>query len=287
MARRRRPARKALRKAPRKGRKAIGRPRIKRTSDYAKLVEIRENQLTLQEDAEGNLAYGYNFTTSLSEFQRGQEVAHAYKYYRAAKVELIFVPYANVASVNAAPALRLPQLYFSVDRVANHFITPTEAEMQSRGVSPKVFNRKYRFSWKPSLLQNIQMETHTIGVDPTSDLTNINAINSVPLFNKWLPTQQSFGYASPVRPSIGPGNIVQPSANPYALRYYGASFVIDQEGGTTSFVVGDLLTKVTWEFKGPRAVKTLAPDAQVPVSYSTSMTNPAVTQANAQPTVYP
>lgn len=265
-------------------RKPLGRAMIKRRSDYAVLVETRENQLTLNNQG----TYGFNFTTSLSEFQRAQEVAHSYKYYRASKVELTFVPYANVASVNGAPALRLPQLYFTVDRVANQWIVPTEGEMQERGVAPKVFNRKYKFSWKPSLLQNVQMETvNTVPLE-NAPVAVINAINSVPLFNKWLPTQQSYGFAPGLapRPMLGE-NVVQPSANPYALRYYGATFVIDQEGGNQEFIVGDLLTKVTWEFKGPRALKTNEPGKQVIVSYDTSMTNPAVASANTQPTDYP
>lgn len=278
--------RKVVRRGRRKvmRRRPLGRAMIKRKSDYATLVETRENQLTLN----NNGTYAFNFTTSLSEFQRAQEVAHAYKYYRAAKVELTFIPYANVASVNGAPALRLPQLYFTVDRVANQWIVPTEDELQERGVAPKVFNRKYKFSWKPSLLQNIQMETFSVPPLESPNLAVINAINSVPLFNKWLPTQQSYGFAPGIapRPMIGE-NVVQPSANPYALRYYGAAFVIDQEGGNQEFVVGDLLTKVTWEFKGPRALKTNQPDKQLIVSYDTSMTNPTVTAANQQPTEYP
>lgn len=275
------------RRMPRRPRRSVPRPlgraMIKRKSDYARIVESAENQLTLNANGE----YGFNFTTSLSEFQRAQEVAHAYKYYRCAKVELTFIPYANVANFAAAPALRLPQLYFTLDRVANQFIEPSESEMLERGVSPKLFKRKFIYSWKPNLLQYVQMETKTLGIDPTSDLTNINAVNSIPLFDKWLPTQQSYGYASPVRPQIGPGNMVQPSANPYALRYYGATFFITQENGASEVAIGDLVTKVTWEFKGPRALKTNEPGPQVPVSFDTSMTNSAVANANEQPTNYP
>jgi len=264
-------------------RKPLGKAMIKRKSDYARLVEGSQDVLSLNADG----TYGYNYTTSLSEFQRAQEVAHAYKYYRAAKVELTFVPYANIAQTGGAANLRLPQLYFTVDRVANQYIIPTEEEMIERGVSPRLFKKKMVYSWKPSLLQNVQMEVNQPadgGGNPLG-VNIIQAINSVPLFNKWLPTQQSFGYkAGPPSDQIGQ-TVTQPSANPYALRYYGASFVIDQEGGAAQ-AIGDLITKVTWEFKGPRALKTNAPGAQAIVSPTTSMMSPGVV-ANTQPTEYP
>lgn len=277
------PRRRVVRRRKVMRRKPLGKAMIKRKSDYARLVEGAQNVLQLGADG----TYGFNYTTSLSEFQRAQEVAHAYKYYRAAKVELTFVPYANIAQTGGAANLRLPQLYFTVDRVANQWITPTEDEMIERGVSPKLFKKKMVFSWKPSLLQNVQMEVNQPadgGGNPLG-VNIIQAINSVPLFNKWLPTQQSYGYkAGPPSDQIGQ-TVTQPSTNPYALRYYGASFLIDQEGGAAQ-AIGDLITKVTWEFKGPRALKTNAPGPQVIVSPTTSMMSPGVV-ANTQPTEYP
>lgn len=275
----RRPRRRLMRK-----RKAPMRRRaMRRTTDYAKLVESSEDQLTLNAVGE----FGFNFTTSLSEFQRAQEVAHAYKYYRCAKVELTFIPYSNISQVGGGVANRLPQLYFTVDRVANQWIIPDENEMLERGVAPKLFNRKRIYSWKPNLLQNVQMETNqpAEGGGLPLGINVLNAINSVPLFNKWLPTQQSYGFTA-VPPNAQTGQqVVQPAANPYALRYYGAAFCINQEGGVAG-TIGDLITKVTWEFKGPRALKTDNPNPQVIVSPATSMMTTGVV-ANTQPTNYP
>jgi len=45
--------------------------------------------------------------------------------------------------------------------------------------------------------------------------------------------------------------VVQAASNPYALKYYGATCVIDVEGAAQVLAVGDLIQKVTWEFKGP------------------------------------
>lgn len=63
-------------------RRGVGKARVARKSDYARVVEAWEGPI--QTDVSGN--FGYSWNTSLSEFQRAQEVAHAYKYYRAAKV---------------------------------------------------------------------------------------------------------------------------------------------------------------------------------------------------------
>lgn len=285
MAIRRRVPRRPRRKAPVRARKMrVPRRRlVGRKPDYARVVEGSEDVLTLGNNGE----FAYNFTTSLSEFNRAQEVAHAYKYYRCAKIELQFVPYANVVQVNAAAAGRLPQMYFTIDRVANQWITPTEAEMIERGVSPKLFKKMYKFSWKPNLLQNVQLEVNQPGDGGNNPLgvNIIGAVNSIPVFNKWLPTQQSYGYKpAPPNSQIGQ-TITQPSQNPYALRYYGAAFCFSIEGGG-AIAIGDLITKVTWEFKGPRALSTAAPTPQVIVSPETSMMTPGVV-ANTQPTSYP
>jgi len=278
----RRPARKTRKSAPRRkvAARSNRKPRMAaRKTDYATVVEV----IT---DTTGS--YGLTYTTQLSEFQRAQEVAHAYKYYRCAKIELEFVPYANVASTNGAAAARLPQLYFTVDRVANMHIVPTEQEMQERGVSPKLFKRAMKFTWRPSLLQHVQMEVNqpAEGGGLPLGITALNAINSVPLFNKWLPTQQSYGF-TPQPPNAQTGiTVTQAASNPYALKYYGATACIDVEGANQVLIVGDLIQKVTWEFKGPRALKTNAPSEEIYESVATSMVNIG-TVANTQPTNYP
>lgn len=266
-------------------RRGVGRANMRRKTDYARVVESAE--LPIITNATG--VFTINYTTSLSDFQRAQEVAHAYKYYRCAKVELIFVPYATFATTNGLAAGRMPQLYFTLDRVNNMWIAPTEAEMLERGISPKLFKKTYKFAYKPNLLQNVQLET----VQPADGGGNplgievIGATNSIPLFDKWLPTQQSAGFyqaGGPAPHQIGQ-QLTQNAVNPYALKYYGAVSVIDIEGGNNQ-QIGDLMTKVTWEFKSPRALKTNNPGIEPVVSPATSSQLPA-TVPNTQPTDYP
>lgn len=276
-------------RVPRKKRAARRRPVVgrmaRRKTDYARVVEAQE--LPIVTNATGQ--FTLNYTTQLSEFNRAQEVAHAYKYYRCAKVELIFVPYATFSQTNGLAAARMPQLYFTLDRVNNMWATATEAEMLERGISPKLFKKTYKFSWKPNLLQHVQLETNQPGDGGGNPLgiNVINAVNSIPLFNKWLPTQQSAGF----KPTAGPLSqvgvqVTQAAGNPYALKYYGAVSVIDIEGGNNQ-QIGDLMTKVTWEFKSPRVIKSEGQALIEPyTSAATSIMNPGVVP-NTQPSVYP
>lgn len=278
--------RKAVRRVTRPKR-SLGksRPSFKRKEDYARVVEANETSIV----TDGTGVYSLQYTTQLSEFQRAQEVAHAYKYYRCAKIELEFVPYANFATTAGAANARLPQMYFTVDRVANMRIPATEQEMQERGISPKLWRSKMKFAWRPNLLQHVQLETNQPGDGGGNPLgiNVINAINSIPLFNKWLPTQQSFGFTPIAGPTSQVGQqVTQAASNPYTLKYYGATCVIDVEGATQVLAVGDLIQKVTWEFKGPRALVTNAPAKELYESEATSMMVPGQV-ANRQPTNYP
>lgn len=290
----RRPRRKApIRRRRVARKKAVGRSSIKRTSDYAKCVEIQETQLMAVTDQNG-VSVGAVMNFCLADFQRPQEIAHAYKYYRAAKVEMTFIPYYNIAQTGGAAATRLPQLYLTVDRLSNRWIAPTENEMLERGVAPKIFNRKRKLVFKPNLLQGVSLEVSQNNTGPA--LTGITATgyqNAIALFDKWLPTQQSMGYSSVQVPGGGGTqgeNALTPlGVNPYALRYHGAAYVpaIDGVVNTEGFEVGDIQLKVTWEFKGPRALKTLTPQVDPNPYAATSSQGAAYATPNTQPTTYP
>lgn len=257
----------------------------RRKTDYARVVEAF--QTPINTDATG--VYSNIHTYSLADYQRAQEVAHAYKYYRCAKIELVFVPYATQSLTNGAPAGKMPQLYFTLDRVGNMWQFPSEAELNERGLTPKLFRNKYKFTFKPNLLQHIQMETNQPadgGGNPLG-INVINAVNSVPVWNKWLPTQQSAGF----KPGLAVPNqvgqqVTQAAGNPYALKYYGAISLVTIDN-PTAVVVGELFQKITWEFKSPRALKADGAHGAEPYSHADqSIMNPAVVP-NTQPTNYP
>lgn len=282
-----------VRSRPIRRRRAVARPvrrfkkakrsGMKRTEDKARLVESTEYTAGLLSNI------GNTLTFNLQQYQRAQEVAHAYKYYRAAAVEITFVPYSNLSQVGGGVAARLPNMYMTVDRVANQQINPTEEEMLERGVKPKIFNKIMKLKWKPNLLQHVQLETNQPaegGGNPLG-INVLSALNSIPIFNKWLPTQQSYGYTAGA-PNAQIGLTRTPNAaNPYALNYYGAAWVVDQEGAPSSIPLGDYQVRVTWEFMGPRALKTNNPSAE-PYSAAQQATDTSTGAIpNTQPTNYP
>lgn len=290
--RRRRVARKRQAGPKKRGmRKGVRKSGAKRTSDFAKCVEIQETQLVATTDAAGeNIGAVMNFT--LADYQRPQEIAHAYKYYRASQVEITFIPYYNMSQTGGGVATRLPQLYMSVDRLSNRWIAPTETECLERGISPKVFNKKCKLSFKPNLLQEIALETNQ-PADGTGQPLGMNVagfLNATALFNKWLPTQQSFGYTEVAGGQTQTGQKLAPiGVNPYALRYHGAIFNASIEGQTpeTAVVCGDIQLKVTWEFKGPRALVMSRPQPEPNPVVTTSSQGSANAVPNTQQTNYP
>lgn len=278
--------RKGLKRRPmmRRGAKGI------KSSDYAKCVETTETKLIAVSDANGD-STGSFINFCLQDYQRAQEIAHAYKYYRASKVEVTFIPYFNVAQTGGANNTQLPQMYMAVDRVSNRFIPVTETECLERGMRPRLLNKKLRIAFKPNLLQGISLETRQPadgqGVPQGIDLAGYQ--NSVPLFNKWLPTQQSFGYGIAANPQVN--QVLAPlGVNPYALKYYGLVYNPAVEGlaPNTNLIVGDYQVRITWEFKGPRALKTLLPNPETNTYVATSSQgNPTGAIPNQQPTTYP
>lgn len=284
--RRRAPIRKRMYK-----RKGIGRAVGKRTSDYAKVVETWESKIVASSNGQGE-STGESVNFCLQDFARAQEVAHAYKYYRASKVEMTFIPYFNIAQTGGGGATQLPQLYMSVDRVSNHNNNPSETECLERGISPKLFNRKRKLMFKPNLLQGISLETRqpTDGQGTALGIDLAGYQNCIPIFNKWLPTQQSAGY-NVLPPNNQVNQVLAPlGVNPYALNYHGAIYVAAIEGQAAgTIVVGDVQIKITWEFKSPRAINTTLTPPQFegnPYQGSSSQGNPGATP-NTQPTTYP
>lgn len=288
--------RRAMRKRPagrRMKKRGVGRAGAKRSSDYAKVVEIVEAPLLAQADGTGeNTGSLLNFR--LADYQRPQEVAHAYKYYRLSKVEISWIPYFNVAQAQGAIVSRVPQLYTTIDRLSNRYMIPTESEMLSRGVSPKMFTGIKRLSFKPNLLQELSLETYQSrdGTGALDGISNAGFLNATALFDKWLPTQQSFGYnEASISPPNQTGQQIAPiGVNPYALVYHGVAFVASIEGQApeTSAIIGDVQYKCTWEFKGPRALVAQRPSAEPnPYVATSSQTNAGTPAPNTQPTTYP
>lgn len=252
------------------------------SGNYATLIE------TNQFDLSANIGQNYNFT--LNDYQRAQEVAHSYKYYRLSKLIVKFIPYANVNSVGAGGVgNRIPQLYATVDRVSNMLTNPDENEMLERGVKSYQFTKSRTIVFKPNLLQiiNLEMNQPADGGGRPLGINTISAQNSTPIFNKWLPTQQSESYGQVgVEPQIGITELPMAS-NPYCLKYYGLTYLLSQQDAPVGTTLGEVHISACWEFKGARGLKGNRPGGLPLIdNQATSSINPAV-QINTQPTSYP
>lgn len=267
------PMKKTYKKTMKKGYKPSG----SNKGNYATLIETQQFQVNT------NQGEVYSFT--LNDYQRAQEVAHAYKYYRLAKVIVKYIPYGNVSSIGGAVALRVPQLYHTVDRVSNMLITPTEEEMLERGIRPIQFTKPFTTSFKPNLLQIAQLETGqpADGAGRPLGFNHMSAQTSYPIFDKWLPTQQSESF-DVVPPSTQTGLQELPAAsNPYCMRYRGIAYVVDQEGAGVQSC-GELQVSAVWEYKGARAIKAVAGELPDIANVGTSSLN--AIPINTQPTEY-
>lgn len=203
--------------------------------DRAIVTEVQENQVVPE---------GGNFVNhQLSQFPRALAVSKQYRFYRCKKVELEFIPYANVF----APGTAFPELYFQVDRTQNvdtgiPLPLPTKNIMMSRGCMPMKWTSVVKKSYSPSVLRNENFIQNVLG----SDVQSIAAITSTPVLYKWYATQQYF-----VPPPGNAASIISPTWGPSALRYFGAAYFVDQPLAAPGAVLGTIKIKVHWEFKEP------------------------------------
>lgn len=206
--------------------------------DKATVVEVQELAATPE---------GGNFVNHhLSQFPRALAVSKQYRFFRCKKVELEFIPYANVFT----PGTAFPELYFQTDRTQNADAAtagiplpiPSKAIMMSRGVMPVKWTSIVKRSYTPSVLRNENFIQNVLG----SDVQSIAAVTSTPVKYRWYATQQYF-----VAPPGNAASFVSPTWGPSALRYFGAAYFIDQPIAEPSAILGTIKIKVHWEFKQP------------------------------------
>ena len=199
---------------------------------------------------------GGNFINHhLSQFPRALAVSRNFRFYRCKKVEVEFIPYANVF----APGTAFPELYFQTDRTQNvdtgvPLPLPSKAIMLSRGVTPIKWTNTIKKSYSPSVLRN---ENFIQNVQPDNYVSSIAAITSTPVLYKWYATQQYFA-----PPPGAAASIIDSTWSPSALRYFGAAYYIDQPLAAPSAILGTIKIKVYWEFKQPLVAAEPAPPSE-------------------------
>lgn len=241
--RRTRKPRRVMRKKRTAGRRGpMRRMRVMRTlnankQDRATVVEVQELAAVPE---------GGNFIQhSLSQYARALNVSKNFRFYRCKKVELEFIPYANLFPAGTA----FPEVYFQVDRTQG--ITapgvplplPTKNMMLARGVLPKKWTSIIKRSYIPSVARNENLVYNTLG----NNVQDLGSITTTPVFNKWYATQ---GYY----PNVGGGNAAHygyGTWGPQFLQYFGAAYFVDQPIAPPGAVLGTIKVRVHWEFKEP------------------------------------
>lgn len=204
---------------------------------------------------------GQTVTHQLNQNPRALAVSANFRFYRCKKVELEFIPYANLF----APGTAFPELYFQVDRTLDYqppanvgpgiSVLPTKGSMLSKGVMPVKWTNIVKRSYVPSVLRNENFIQNVLG----SDVQSIAAIASTPVKYKWYTTQAQF--------NTPPGNaasVIAPSWNPQSLTYFGAAYYVDQPLAPVGAVLGTIKMRVHWEFKQPRSE--ISTNAEAPTS---------------------
>lgn len=231
-------------------RKARGGKLSANKMDKATVIEVQQLAAT----TEGGNYVGH----SLSQYARALAVSTNYRYYRCKKVELEFIPYANVFPGGTA----FPELYFQVDRTQGSTAPgaalplPTKNMMLARGVMPQKWTGIIKKSYNPSVCRLENLYQDVLG----ANVQNVVGVTTTPVLNKWYQTQNQN-----TQPGASTGSFpVGGGYGPSLLRYFGAAYFINQELAPPAAILGTIKMRVHWEFKEPLWLN----DTQVDVSGS-------------------
>lgn len=245
---RRRPA---MRRRAKMARKRYARKRTTLGRFKKSLNANRQDRATVIETQEYTAVVegGNTITHQLNQNPRAAAVSANFRFYRCKKVELEFIPYANLF----APGSAFPELYFQVDRTLDYnppanvgpgiSVAPTKNSMLAKGVMPVKWTNIIKRSYVPSVLRNENFIQNVSG-----SVLSIASIASTPVKYKWYTTQQQFN-----DPPNNAASVIAPSWNPAALTYFGAAYYVDQPLAATGAVLGTIKMRVHWEFKQPRS----------------------------------
>jgi len=128
-------------------------------------------------DVESNQMYGPN-CIGLDQYPRAQSIARNYQEYRITKVKVTFKPQFDTfaATTDAATALRIPHLYYMIDKAQAIPINSNLAVLKAMGAKPRRFDDKdIVVQWSPG----VQLSANTGA--------NV-AVLSKPLISPWLST---------------------------------------------------------------------------------------------------
>ena len=221
-------------------RKRYARPgRVLTANKQDKAVVVETQELTATPE-------GGNFIThTLSQYARALAVSKNFRFYRCKKVEVMFMPYANVFGPNTA----FPELYVQVDRTQGATLPgvplplPTKNMMLARGVLPIKWTKPVMKSYVPSVARQENLVYNTLG----NNVQDLGSITITPVKYKWYATQAYY----PNQPGGNASHFGYGTWGPQALQYFGMTYFIDQPLAAPSAILGTIKVRVHWEFKQP------------------------------------
>lgn len=239
--------RRVARKAPiRKRRAGAGRGGYRKRPMRMLNANKQDKAVVVETQELAAVPEGGNFVThTLAQYQRALAVSKNYRFYRCKKVELEFVPYANVF----APGAAFPELYFQVDRTQSATLPgvplplPTKNMMLARGVMPVKWTSIVKRSYVPSVARQENLVYNTLG----NDVQDLGSVTITPVKYKWYATQAYY----PNQPGGNAAHYGYGTWGPQALQYFGAAYFINQELAAPSAILGTIKMRVHWEFKQP------------------------------------
>jgi len=124
-----------------------------------------------------NTMYGPN-TIGLDQFPRATQIAKCYQEYRITKVKVTFKPQFDTFAVttNASAAIRVPNLYYMIDKAQSLPLNTTLGTLKAMGAKPHRFDDKnVVVQWSP-------------GVQLSANTGALVAALTKPLISPWLNT---------------------------------------------------------------------------------------------------
>lgn len=199
---------------------------------------------------------GNYITHTLSQYARALNVSKNFRFYRCKKVEVMFIPYANVFAGGTA----FPELYCQVDRTQGATFPgvplplPTKNMMLARGCMPIKWTKPVVKTYVPSVARQENLVYNTLG----NAVQDLGSITITPVKYKWYATQSYYS----AQPGGNASHFGYGTWGPQALQYFGMTYFINQDLAPPSAVLGTIKLRVHWEFKQPLWTT----DSQVSVS---------------------
>lgn len=202
-----------------------------------------------------NANVDYNYSFSLSLFERALAVSKNFKFYRAKRVVWTYLPDYNTFQASAGN-LSLPQVSMIMNRTGDA-TSWTPAEYDAQGAVPKQFSKKMVIAYSPNIVQSIQY----ISVAGATPFTG--NVGARPVYREWIATgTYNTQVVTPGPPQV---NLLT-NANTQMLYQGHSMYWHVTSTAPDEPPLGTVFCEVEWEFKDPLFVSPVSSAPADPTS---------------------